>query len=203
MRLWFLPLFLAVAAAAFGQNLVSNWSFESVSITANSTATGTALNIPGWTFGSDVLLLNGTVANYPTPTLGAQAVVLDSFSPPVQISQDITTTIGQSYQLSITWAREDATYAFNNDTILYVTISDAGIHTLSRTQTAPATFSTDVITFTAFDTTTILTFSSTNNPEERSPVIDSVSVTAVPEPSTYALLGGLAALGLVALRRRK
>jgi hypothetical protein len=35
-----------------------------------------------------------------------------------------------------------------------------------------------------------------------SSLIDNLSVTAVPEPSTYALMGGFVALGLVMLRRR-
>jgi hypothetical protein len=32
---------------------------------------------------------------------------------------------------------------------------------------------------------------------------DNVNLTVVPEPATYALLGGLAAIGLVMYRRRK
>ena len=33
--------------------------------------------------------------------------------------------------------------------------------------------------------------------------IDSVTVSAIPEPSTYAMLAGLGALGLAAWRRRQ
>jgi hypothetical protein len=33
--------------------------------------------------------------------------------------------------------------------------------------------------------------------------IDNVAITAVPEPSTFAILAGLAALGLVMARRRR
>lgn len=60
---------------------------------------------------------------------------------------------------------------------------------------------------TAFDTFAFQTFGLTTNPSNNalgiSQVFDNVSVTVIPEPSAYAVLAGLATLGLVIYRRRK
>lgn len=90
---------------------------------------------------------------------------------------------------------------------LEVTVDDTALPswTMAPTGTAPSSyFASYVGTYTGFtggdDTISIR---DTSNAVVGSFAVTGVSISAVPEPSTYAALAGLAALGFVAWRRRQ
>lgn len=124
---------------------------------------------------------------------------------PSGISQSVATTAGQSYRLS-SWMSGPGSFNPNPRQVL---VDVTGM--MPQSFTTPLPINSDAIRwelktfdFTATsDATTIAFRAPVNSAGHWGPVIDHVALTAVPEPSTFALLGaGLLALGVVARRRR-
>jgi hypothetical protein len=98
----------------------------------------------------------------------------------------------------------------SNDSIAQ-NVSDFTV-TLTFTRTSTGldinkSYNGNVTTSSLADTNAVYTFNnlafSMNNPDTVGFTLDNVTVTAVPEPSTYALLAGFMTLGLILWRRRR
>lgn len=224
-----------VAGAADAANLVTNGGFESSTYTSNTQfgATFGGQGVTGWTGAGgnqlEFYFFGGTQAttnavnqygdpkgyfrpNFTTlsPNGGGNFVALDGDSDYAGfISQTINgLTVGQQYKLTFDWAASQL-------------INRSGATTDSlRVSFGSSTQSTGVVavpsegfvgwfsesmTFTATNTSQLLSFLAVGTPQGLPPiaVLDSVSLTTnVPEPATWALM--VSGFGLVgfALRRR-
>lgn len=112
------------------------------------------------------------------------------------LSQTFETTPGQVYQL-------DFHYITNfpaSNTLNY----GVGSYEASVSLPLSVDWQQKVDQFTATDSTTTLSFFYTTIPGTGTLGLDAISVTAVPEPGTWALTSlGLAAVGLLSRRQRK
>lgn len=121
------------------------------------------------------------------------------------LSQSFATMPGSLYELSFFLAGPGINFGFPNPRSVIVDI--AGVQ---QTFSTPASPNTDIqwgghqLLFTAVDTTTTLTFSSPHDGQGFwGPVLDDVSVTAVPEPtSAIFFLAGATALALTRRPRK-
>jgi hypothetical protein len=132
------------------------------------------------------------------------------------VYQDLTTVIGESYDVSM-WVQNfdyfvgvggqvkilagsagTDTYTFENGLDVSILYSTAGLVDQNFLTNEDGSWSQVSFQFTAIDTTT--RFGIYSNPVEPISIdVDDVSVTAVPEPTTLALLG----LGGLLLRKRR
>ena len=125
------------------------------------------------------------------------------------LTQTITgLTVGDKYTLSFDWAAaqyadrtgqttEMLQYSLGGDTFSTGTVTNASM--------SATPWLTQTKTFTATDTSEVLSFLSIGTPAGLPPValLDGVSLTAVPEPATWGMmLVGFGGLG-VAIRRRR
>lgn len=205
-----LALTLPATASA---NLILNGSFEAPALDSGTITTfgvgSTA--ITGWTvLGVDSSIISG---DHISSLLLLQAQAgqqwLDLTGPGTNssangISQNIATLVGQTYALSfyVGSATENATLFAST-----VDVSIAGSARVSYTNpTAPTTqFDWQLFTvqFTATSPTTEIAFYNGSENFNHLSALDNVAVTAIPEPSTYALLFGGSILGWVVYRRRR
>lgn len=99
------------------------------------------------------------------------------------------------------------TLSGTNISYLEVSVDDAALPswTMAGTGTAPSTYFAGYAgTYTGFSgTNDTVKMNDVSGNSILSFTVTSVGITAVPEPSTYAALAGLAALGFVGWRRRK
>ena len=148
---------------------------------------------------------------------GGAFVALDGdpgFSGP--LTQTITgLTVGDTYQLTFYWAGAELSNRTGYQTIqLTGTFGGDPFATPVYTNTNPAgtpgSFSgwtLETFDFTATATSEVLSFLAVGSPAANLPpfaLLDGVSLTAVPEPSTWAMmLAGFGGLGYAAFRRRR
>jgi hypothetical protein len=186
-----------------------------------TTAANTTL-LPGWTLETSTGSTDVCVETTGDRSIGAIAgshyfTVNSAEAVPgiLEFYQDVTTVAGTTYNLTFTTGRigpGDGTIGFSAD-VLNI---DGGISTGSLlTSLATATSSVGgeawnaetSVTFTATGSTTRIQFNDISNTTSSvDAVIDNVSLaaTAVPEPSTYAAIGGMVALlGTMFIKRRK
>jgi hypothetical protein len=225
--------FAAVMLPNVGRaNLILNGSFESSGITGTNTPSFVYYNannqIANWTiYGGDINANpNFTqVTIHKAPEVG-NAIPNSTFNFAQDgnyyldlsgqgthglIYQDFATVIGTQYELSfyIGASNDHAPSAIINVKL------DGATSLLNTTLTpnAPITnidWSYQTFPFTADSSTTRLSFfdvglSGFNDSlrDNNTSFIDNISVTPVPEPSTYGVIFGVAMLGLALLRRRK
>ena len=192
---------LTLAAAASqgfaSTNLVANGSFEANSV-PGTFINSTAQTISNWTVGTGNVDLVGSLW---TAASGVNSVDLNG-SKKGEIHQTLATVTGQKYQFSFELAGNFQGGTAMKD--LTVNIGPNGLYSFDTTGKSAGNmgwtkYST---TFVASSNTTTLSFAS-NTRGAYGPAIDNVSVSAVPEPESFAmLLAGLGMLGVIARRRK-
>jgi hypothetical protein len=203
----------AVRETAYAQILV-NGSFEQpvLSSTVNYSST---FSFTGWSGAStggagNAGLVVGTNVGL-TPEDGNQAFAFNGNNPPdgTYIEQTFSTAIGQTYMLDFWLGRNGDPSADIGPEPLeaQVAVLDASNTTISSLTAEPPstdTWSMSTLGFTADSSTSTVIFTDISGSNPNSDLfLDNVSVSAVPEPSTFAALAGLSVLGFAAYRRNK
>lgn len=191
---------LAPASVFAATNLVVNGSFEQTPAFSGWTTFYGFNAIPGWNTGPyGVEVQQGGVTV--TPKDGNNVVELDTFANSY-IWQEIATTPGQEYKLSFFYSPRPGV-SFDSNKLVYK------FGDLFTWTSADGIGATDgnwyeiTGTVIAQNTTTRLGFAAWGPSDSVGGLIDQVSVTAVPEPETYAMLGvGLAAVAFARRRKR-
>jgi len=203
--LWAIP-----TAASASVNIVNNGSFEQPIVTDPCCNTTPTDPLPDWVVapGGDVNSVNGTYGstNVVHPNLayeGDQYLDLVGQSASGDISQMLNTVAGQVYTL---------TFAYSNNVFSGANIASADVlidgivlatvvHTGATTSDLNWSIFTD--TFTAGSNSTKLEFASLLGDQNGSIFLDAISVTATPEPGTWAMMILGFGLAGAAVRRRK
>ena len=188
------------AAASHGfasTNLVTNGSFEA-NLVPGAFINSTVQSISNWTVGVGNVDLVGSLWSAAS---GVNSVDLNG-SKKGEIHQTLTTVAGQTYQFSFELAGN-----FQGGTAikyLSVNVGPSGLYSFDTTGKSAGNmgWTTYNTTFVAVSSATVLSFAS-NTRGAYGPAIDNVSVTAVPEPESFAmLLAGLGLMGMIARRRK-
>jgi hypothetical protein len=190
----------AGSAAATPINLLSNGSFESTS-QANGTWSIQTGYVDGWATGSKGLEVRNNVAGQAFD--GLNFIELDTTGNS-WISQTFESVIGQHYQLSFYYspragvdAESNMIQALINGTSV-AQLKGSGINALGNVWQH---YSYDFVA--AGDLSTI-GFKALGASDSYGGSLDAVSVTAVPEPASWAtMLVGLLGLGLISRRRSR
>ena len=189
-----LTALVLAAGAAQAVNLVQNPGFEVPDIGMPSSGYLYTSSHP--TLGDDGLPDGAFNATLSPGSERPQAVQIERHGD--VLSQSFATAIGQQYLVSF----DLSTWWENDNTKVSTLLVSAGPATTSFTATGTA-YTQKTLTFAAVSTSTTLSFKNDGPTNTSYPQIDNVSVTAVPEPGTYAMmLAGLTAVGWVVRRRR-
>ena len=189
----------AIAASAFAaqaQNLVVNGSFEDNSITA-----GHWITVPsalGWTGTPNIEIRNSIAGN---AQQGSNFVELDT-SGNSGMFQNVAASAGW-YQLSFWYsAREGVAAGSNGLNFTFGNLSGSVLANVAGAASGNVwqQYTANVL---LSGGTTSLIFNAIGASDSLGGSLDNVSVTAVPEPETYAMmLAGLALMGTIARRRK-
>jgi hypothetical protein len=206
---------LAIAAAfslgalSAHANLLTNGGFEDIGGASMqgwggyTYGAGYSNPMPGWAV-TGTVDITFTPSTWGPADTGTHALDLNGFDTG-SISQSFATTIGQKYDVSFAYSRNVA-----GAPDPATAVATAGGGTLNISAANDGSFGSGGamlwknagFSFTASALKSTLSFTSTVG-GSGGVFLDSVSVTAVPEPETYALmLGGLSAVAFVARRRR-
>lgn len=200
--------------SAFAGNLVTCGSFECEQVPDGDYGYYTGTSFYGWTVtsGDSIELRNDIVGKAQD---GYMFVELDSRANS-GMSQTIDTVVGQAYQVSFYASSRPQSDLYNGNSFAgnIVPASSNGLTmtfgtaTVSVDTTANPTtgniWTLYTTTFTATSTQTTLNFQATGTSDSYGTSLDNVSVTAVPEPATYAMMAaGMLMLGALARRRQR
>ena len=163
-------------------------------------------SILGWDVtAGDINVVNGTYSSDPYPTNlayeGLQYLDLVGQSGSGSIEQTFATVAGQLYKLTFAYSNNifgGAPVASAN--YLVATVGGAVVHTGATAQNLNWVVETAYFTGTGSDT---LSFTSILDAQNGSIFLDAVSIAAVPEPSTWAMMIFGFGLAGMAIRRRK
>nr|WP_315473357.1 choice-of-anchor C family protein [uncultured Rhodoferax sp.] len=188
--------------AAAAPNLITNGSFESNGADFSGGFTTFAQGstaLTGWTItGGSVDLIN----EYWRPSQGRFSLDLSGETDGT-IAQTFITVVGQKYVVSFDMAGNPV----DNDTIKYlqVGLSQQPIYSFNTTGQTRANmgWTTKSFVFQAVSTQSTLHFAGLQD-SPYGVALDNISVSAVPEPETFAmLLAGLGLIGAAARRKRQ
>lgn len=189
----------AVGSAHAATNLITNGSFESISQKAGTWNIYSSL--AGWQVGSNGVEIRNNVDGAAFD--GANFVELDT-TKNSWISQSFATVAGQSYEVSFYYSPRMQVPLNSNDIIVSLndvtklTAVGSGQH---ATGNVWKEYSFD---FVASSASSKLTFAAGGVSNSFGGSLDKVSVTAVPEPASWAtMVAGLLGLGVIARRRRR
>jgi choice-of-anchor C domain-containing protein len=202
---------LASTCALAGVNLVQDGGFETPAITTWYQNYGTYTNSPwsGASFSTDWTITTNNVdivnQNYNGGPAyqGQQYLDLVGYGSTGGIAQAINTVSGKTYDLSFAYANNpwSTSYAQASVTVTGGTPFDVS-H--SGSTTSNLGWSVYDGTFIAAGSSTTLSFVETVGSNNGGVLLDAVSISAVPEPSTWAMmLLGFAGLGFAGYRRAK
>jgi hypothetical protein len=214
--IWTATLLVGLLAGEASANLLVNGSFEQPAIGSPFVVFNTATQgIPGWTItnGDVDINQNNLLGTDLVAETGEQWIDLNGFGRGI-IAQFFATVPGQTYALQFFYADNpfsngsgsqtgvEKTGAFTvRDPLDGNVIITQGGFSHSTTTGADADWTdSGILLFTAASTLTRLAFSGDVDSGSTGPFLDSVSVTAVPEPTTLALFGLMLA-GLALARR--
>lgn len=192
-------LFASLGSAHAGPSIVVNGSFEQQAQANGSWAVYQTL--PGWSTvsGSGIELRNKVAGNAST---GMNFVELDSYNNSA-MAQTLTTIAGSFYSLSFDYsARAGVGAASNGIEVLW---NGASVASVTADGTGLSGNDWHLFSYTVTGTgSDVLSFRAVGISDSLGGSLDSVSITtAVPEPSTYAMLfAGLVLIGF-SLRRRR
>ena len=185
---------IAVSASSAGAAVV-NGSFE-----ADLQAAGTWAvypNLTGWTGGPNGIELRNGVAG--TAYEGVNFVELDTTANSIA-TQNITTVLGESYYLSFAYSPRTGVDAGSNGIEVYW--GGVLVDLYTGTTNANAAWTLYTVTVTGHGTDS-LEFRAVGTSDSYGGSLDAISIAAVPEPSTWAMMIlGFLGVGFMAYRRK-
>lgn len=191
----------AIAACSFAaqaQNIVVNGSFEQVSgnNTQNAGSWGIYTSITGWTGTPNIEVRDSVAGN---AQHGSNYVELDTYNNSGMFQ---TITGNGWYELSFWYSARQGVAAGSNG--LGFTFGNLSGQVLANVAGAPSGNVWQQYTgLVLLNGATSLMFHGTGRSDSLGGSLDNVSVTAVPEPESYAMmLAGLALMGSIARRRK-
>lgn len=218
-----------LAAAASAQNLLTNGSFDTgnAGIISSVLASPNTTAIPGWmTYTTGASSNMGFLSADPSPVDGSAYLVInaaDSTPGVMNLFQDFSTISGATYTVSFSAGSNGPGNYFSEGAgvsgilaqvynVVGGATSGSALNSASSVRAIDGPFMDSAFnaptsfTFVATGSTTRLLFGDVSTVTSSvDAILDnaSVSLSSVPEPSTYAAIAGSAVLGFVIWQRRK